>query len=84
MTGETLCDLLKPLVGKPGSVHMVIKRIGPIGFSATESNKLTGVELSPDGSVRLERDNGWTVLDPREIVAVSWSGQPEDSSGQFL
>ena len=84
MTGETLIDLLKPLVGKAGSVHMVIKRIGPIGFAATESDKLTGVEPSPDGLVRLERENGWIMIDPREIVAVSWNGQPSDSTGQFL
>ena len=84
MTGETLSDLLKPLIGKAGSVHMVIKRIGPIGFAATESDKLTGVELSPDGMVRLERENGWLMIDPPEIVADSWNGQPADSTGQFL
>ena len=84
MTGETLRDLIKPLIGKPGSVHLIVKRIGPIGFAATESNLLTGVEVSSDGMVRVERETGWTVLDPREIVAVSWNGQPEDSTGQFL
>jgi len=84
VTGETLRDLIKPLIGKPGSVHLIVKRIGPIGFAATESNLLTGVEVSSDGMVRVERETGWTVLDPREIVAVSWNGQPEDSTGQFL
>ncbi len=84
MTGETLSDLLKPLIGRPGSIHLIIKRIGPVGFSATETNKLTGVVVSSDGLVRVERETGWTVVDPREIVAVSWSGQPEGSTGQFL
>jgi len=84
MTGETLCDLLKPLIGKSGSIFMVVSRIGQIGFGATESNRLTGVEVRPDGLVRLEREAGWTVIDPGEVVAVGWNGDTEHSAGQFL
>ncbi len=84
MTGETLCDLLKPCIGKRGSVVIMVSRAGPIGFTATESNKLTGVELRPDGLVRLDRDAGWTVLDPAEVVAVGWNGDADQSPGQFL
>ena len=43
MTGETIRDLLAPLIGKSGSVSMVISRAGHIGFVATESTKLTSV-----------------------------------------
>jgi len=84
MTGETVCDLLKPLIGKSGSIFMVVSRIGQIGFGATESNRLTGVEVRPDGLVRLEREAGWTVIDPGEVVAVGWNGDTEHSAGQFL
>jgi hypothetical protein len=84
VTGETLCDLLKPCIGKRGSVVVMVSRTGPIGFTTTESNKLTGVELRPDGLVRLDRDAGWTVLDPAEVVAVGWNGDPDAATGQFL
>lgn len=84
MTGETIRDLLKPLIGKSGSISMVVSRIGQIGFAATENKKLTGVEVRPDGLVRLERETGWAVIDPAQVVAVAWDGEPATSAGQFL
>ena len=84
MTGETIHDLLKPLIGKSGTISLVISRVGPIGFAVSEHKKLTGVELRPDGVIRLERDLGWAVIDPAEIVAVVWNGDAENSPGQFL
>jgi hypothetical protein len=84
MTGETICDLLNPLIGKPGSVSMLVSRVGQVGFLAAQNKKLTGVEIRPDGLVRVDRETGWTVIDPGEVVAVVWNGDPEDSPGQFL
>jgi hypothetical protein len=84
MTGETIRDLLQPVIGKSGSIHMVVSRIGHIGFVATENKKLTGVEVRPDGLVRLEREAGWAVVDPAEVVAVVWDSEPESLAGQFL
>ena len=84
MTGETVCDLLKPLIGKSGSIFMVVSRIGQIGFAVNGNNKLTGVEVRPDGLVRLERETGWTVIDPGEVIAVGWNGDADQSTGQFL
>ena len=84
MTAETIRDLLEPVIGKSGSVFMVVSRIGPIGFATAENKKLTAVEIRPDGLIRLERQSGWAVLDPAEIVALVWSGDPESSPGQFL
>jgi hypothetical protein len=84
MTGETICDLLKPLIGQSGSISMLISRIGQVDFPAAEGEKLTGVEVRPDGLVRLERATGWTVIDPGEVVAVVWNGDPRDSPGLFL
>ena len=84
MTGETIRDLLAPLVGKSGSISMVVSRAGHIGFVATESTKLTRVELRADGLVRLERETGWAVIDPSDIVAVVWDSEPKTSAGQFL
>ena len=84
MTGETIRELLKPLVGKSGSISMVVSRAGQIGFAATELKKLTGVEVRPDGLLRLERESGWAVIDPGQVVAVVWDGEPVTSTGQFL
>jgi hypothetical protein len=84
MTGEAILDLLKPLIGKSGSVSMVLARTGHIGFVSTENKKLTGVELRSDGLLRLERETGWAVLDPGQVVAVVWDSEPETSAGQFL
>jgi hypothetical protein len=84
MTGETLRDLLKPLIGKSGSISMVVSRTGQIGFITSENKKLTGVELRPDGLLRLQRETGWAVIDPDGVVAVVWDSEPEASPGQFL
>ena len=84
MTGETIRDLLKPLIGKSGSLSMVVSRSGHIGFAATGTKRLTGVELRPDGLLSLERETGWAVIDPAEVVAVVWNGDAENSPGQFL
>ena len=84
MTGETIRDLLEPLIGKAGSISMVVSRIGHIGFITSENKKLTGVELRPDGLLRLERETGWAVIDPEGVVAVVWDSELEASAGQFL
>ena len=84
MTGETIRDLLVPLIGKSGSIAMVTRGIGPIGFVTAENKKLTGVEVRPDGLVRLQRETGWAVIDPGEVVAVVWNSDTETSPGQFL
>ena len=84
MSGETIRELLEPLVGKSGSISMVIRRAGHIGFVTAENKKLTGVELRPDGLVRLERETGWVVIDPDGVVAVVWDSELEPSAGQFL
>jgi hypothetical protein len=84
MTGETIRDLLEPLVGMSGSISMVVNRTGHIGFVASENTKLTSVEVRPDGLVRLERETGWAVIDPAEVMAVVWDSEPKASAGQFL
>jgi hypothetical protein len=84
MTGETIRDQLRPLIGKSGSIFMVVSRVGQVGFATTDHKKLTSVEVLPDGMVRLERETGWAVIDPGEVVAVVWNSDTETSPGQFL
>jgi hypothetical protein len=84
MTGEIISDLLKPLIGQSGTIYMVMAQTGQFGFTTAENKKRTGVEIRPDGLVRIERENGWAVLDPAGVVAVVWSGDTDSSPGQFL
>lgn len=85
MTGETICDLLRPLIGKAGSISLVVSRIGQVALAAGETRKLlTGAEVRPDGLVRLERETGWTVIDPAEVIAVVWNSDTDSSPGLFL
>ena len=84
MTGDTMRDLLQPLIGKSGSISMLVSRIGQVAFPTAQDKKLTGVQVRPDGLIRLERETGWTVIDPGEVIAVTWRGDPEDPPGQFL
>jgi hypothetical protein len=84
MTGDTISDLLQPLIGRSGLISLLVRSIGQVGFVTAESKKLTGVEIRPDGLVRLERETGWTVIDPGEVVAVAWNDGMENSPGQFL
>jgi hypothetical protein len=84
VTGETLCELIKPLIGKSGTISMIVSRIGHIGLATGQTKKLTGVEVRPDGLVLLEREAGWAVIDPGEVVAVVWSSDTESPPGLFL
>jgi hypothetical protein len=84
MTAETIRDLLEPVIGKSGSVFIVVSRIGPIGFATAEHKKLVSVAIRADGLVRLERETGWAVIDPAEVVGVVWNSDTEASPGQFL
>jgi hypothetical protein len=84
MTAEMIGDLLRPLIGKSGTIFMVVSRSGQIGFTTDHNKKLTGVEVREDGLVRLVRETGWAVIDPAEIVAVVWNDDTENSPGQFL
>ena len=84
MTGEAIRDLLTPLIGRPGSISVVVSDVGQVGFAHGEGKQLTGVEVRPDGLVRLDRETGWTVIDPRAVVAVVWNSESETLPGQFL
>ena len=84
MTGEMIGNLLRPLIGKSGTIFMVVSKSGQIGITTDHNKKLTGVKVQEDGMVRLEREAGWAVIDPAEIVAVVWNDDTESSPGQFL
>src|SRR5262249_22000849 len=67
--------------GKSGLISMVVRRTGPIGLVTTENEKLTGVEVRPDGLVRVERETGWAVVDPGDVVAAVGGRGPQAPAG---
>lgn len=81
MTGEMIRDLLEPLIGKNGSVSMLVSQAGHVGFIATGSKKLTGVEVRPDGLVRLQREAGWAVIDRWESSPSSGTANQSPPRG---
>ncbi len=84
MTGETMRALIEPLIGKSGSISMLVSRIGPVSFPVAENKRLTSVEVRPDGLIELRRQTGWAVIDPNDVVAVVWNDDSDNSSGHFL
>src|SRR5260370_15649766 len=84
MTGETIRGLLAPVIGKSGAVYLAVSNIGQVGLAVNENSKLTGVEVRPDDLVRLERETGWTPIDPNEVVAVASRNDTEQSEVHFL
>lgn len=84
MTGDAISELFTPLIGKSGAISIITRGTGEVTFAWAESEKLTGVQVRPDGLVRLERETGWTVIDPGEVAAVTWHGNADRSPGQFL
>ena len=84
MTGETMRALLEPLIGKYGTISMLVSRIGPVALPVGENKKLTGVEVRSDGLIELKRQSGWAVIDPNDVVAVVWNDDSDTSPGQFL
>ena len=49
-----------------------------------EVDRSRPVEVRSDGLVHRERETGWAVIDPGEVVAVVWDSEPKTSAGQFL
>jgi len=45
--GKSIGELLKPLIGKNGTIFMLVKRTGQVGFTTAENKQLTGVEIRP-------------------------------------
>ena len=39
MTGEMIGDLLRPLIGKSGTIFLVVSRSGQIGFATGPNRK---------------------------------------------
>jgi hypothetical protein len=67
MTGETIRDLLMPLIGKPGSISMVVTRIGQVRFATAENLHHDSGSCSARGLWwRRCRCSGYTGFDSAE------------------
>jgi hypothetical protein len=42
------------------------------------------VQARPDGLIEATRDDGWSVLDPGDVLAVEWVSRDSEGQGQYL
>ena len=84
MEGSIVVDVLEPVIGKPGQVRMLLRGPGGRWSVNDEKHPLQAVRLRPDGLVEFSRDDGWSVLDPADVLAVEWVARDGEGGGQYL
>jgi hypothetical protein len=42
------------------------------------------MKLRDDGLIEFTRDDGWSVLDPADVLAVEWVSRDTEGQGQYL
>jgi hypothetical protein len=59
---------------------VLVRTIGTAGFVTGDGRKLTGVDVRPDGLIRLEREIGRTVIDPADVCGRGLERGPGQAS----
>jgi hypothetical protein len=69
-----MVDLLRPVIG------------GLNGRWTLNDDKhpLLSMNLRDDGLIEFTRDDGWSVLDPADVLAVEWVSRDTEGQGQYL
>ena len=49
-----------------------------------DKHPLLGVRDRPDGLLEFTRDDGWSVLDPGDVLAIEWVSRETEGQGQYL
>jgi hypothetical protein len=82
--GSVLVELLEPVLGKSGQVRLVLRGLNGRWTLNDDKHPLTGVRPRPDGLLEFTRDDGWSVLDPADVLAVEWVSRDTEGQGQYL
>jgi hypothetical protein len=82
--GSVLVELLEPVLGKSGQVRLVVRGLNGRWTLNDDKHPLTGVTQRPDGLLEFTRDDGWSVLDPADVLAVEWVSRDTEGQGQYL
>ena len=70
-----MVDLLRPVIGKPGQVRLVVRGLNGRWTLNDDKHPLLSMDL---------RDDGWSVLDPADVLAVEWVSRDTEGQGQYL
>jgi hypothetical protein len=82
--GSVLVELLEPVLGKQGQVRLVVRGLNGRWTLNDDKHPLLGVQQRPDGLLEFTRDDGWSVLDPGDVLAVEWVSRDTEGQGQYL
>ncbi len=79
-----MVDLLRPVIGKPGQVRLVVRELNGRWTLNDDKHPLLSMNLRGDGLIEFTRDDGWSVLDPADVLAVEWVSRDTEGQGQYL
>jgi hypothetical protein len=82
--GAVIIDLLQPVLGKQGQVRLVVRGLTGRWTLNDDKHPLLSVQVRPDGLIEVSRDDGWSVLDPGDVLAVEWVSRDSEGQGQYL
>jgi hypothetical protein len=82
--GSLVVELLQPVIGKQGQVRLVVRGLSGRWTLNDDKHPLLDVRLRPDGLIETTRDDGWSVLDPDDVLAVEWVSRETEGQGQYL
>ena len=84
MQGSVLVELLEQVLGKQGQVRLVVRGLNGRWTLNDDKHPLLGVQERPDGLLEFTRDDGWSILDPADVLAVEWVSRDTEGQGQYL
>jgi len=82
--GSVLVELLEPVLGKQGQVRLVMRGLTGRWTLNDDKHPLLAVRQRPDGLLEFTRDDGWSILDPGDVLAVEWVSRDTEGQGQYL
>jgi hypothetical protein len=82
--GTVIVELLEPVIGKLGQVRITLRGLSGRLALNDEKHPLLGARLRTDGLVETSRDDGWSILDPADVLAVEWVARPGEGGGPYL
>jgi hypothetical protein len=84
VNGAIIVELLEPVIGKQGQVRLVVRGLNGRWSLNDEKHPLSGVKERLDGLVEVTRDDGWSVLNPEDVLAVEWVSRETEGLGPYL
>jgi hypothetical protein len=81
---SVMVDLLQPVIGKQGQVRLVVRGLNGRWTLNDDKHPLLSMKLRDDGLIEFTRDDGWSVLDPADVLAVEWVSRDTEGQGQYL